>query len=149
MRAATEQERQLTYQVKKAAFREYVEKVFGWDEAEQVRLHNRRFSRDVFKIISVADVDVGFMVSSIEHDCIHLKQLFLLPEHQGRGVGQICMAQVLAAAQSLNLPVRLRVLKVNPRALAFYERLGFVQTSETDTHHFLELAPNGNSRGIP
>jgi RimJ/RimL family protein N-acetyltransferase len=36
------------------------------------------------------------------------------------------------------LPVRLRVLKVNPRALAFYRRLGFTCTGETETHDLME-----------
>jgi RimJ/RimL family protein N-acetyltransferase len=38
----------------------------------------------------------------------------------------------------LGVPVRLRVLKVNPRALAFFERLGFARAGETETHVLLE-----------
>ena len=36
------------------------------------------------------------------------------------------------------LPVRLRVMKVNPRALAFYERPGYARIGETGTHQRLE-----------
>ena len=45
---------------------------------------------------------------------------------------------VLDAASKLGLPVRLRVLKVNLRATAFYERLGFSITGETDTHFLMQ-----------
>jgi hypothetical protein len=51
--------------------------------------------------------------------------------------------------RQLGLPVRLRVMKVNPRALAFYERLGFMRTGETDTHDLMEwqqVATVGTSR---
>ena len=69
-------------------------------------------------------------------------QLFLLPEHQGRQIGRRCMLLIMEEARQLGLPVRLRVMKVNPRALAFYERLGFTCTGETDTHDLMESAHN-------
>jgi GNAT superfamily N-acetyltransferase len=69
---------------------------------------------------------------------VKVNQLFLLPEHQGQGIGRRCMLAVMEEARGLGLPVRLRVLKVNPRALAFYGRLGFVRTGETDSHDLME-----------
>jgi len=66
--------------------------------------------------------------------------LFLVPEHQGKGIGRKCMLLVINEARQLGLPIRLRVLKVNPRALTFYQRLGFVRTGETDTHVLMETA---------
>ena len=50
------------------------------------------------------------------------------------------MLLLMDEARRLGLPVRLRVMKVNPRGLAFYERLGFTRTAETDTHDLLEWA---------
>lgn len=44
----------------------------------------------------------------------------------------------LAEARQLGLPVRLRVMKVNPRALAFYEGLEFMRVGETETHDLME-----------
>jgi ribosomal protein S18 acetylase RimI-like enzyme len=41
-------------------------------------------------------------------------------------------------ARQLGLPIRLGVMKVNPRAGAFYQRLGFASTSETATHYLME-----------
>jgi len=38
----------------------------------------------------------------------------------------------------MGLPVRLRVMRANPRALAFYQRLGFMRISETATHYLAE-----------
>ena len=49
-----------------------------------------------------------------------------------------CMLKVIAKARQLNLPIRLQVLKVNPRTQIFYENLGFVSTGKTDTHILME-----------
>jgi GNAT superfamily N-acetyltransferase len=78
---------------------------------------------------------------AVAPDCVHVHQLFLLPEHQGKGIGGECMSLILEEARQLGLPVRLRVLTVNPRALAFYRRLGFTRTGETDTHDLMEREP--------
>ena len=133
-REATAGDSEFAYLTRRVALRAYVEKVWGWDEGEQRRLHERRFSARHFRIISVAGTDVGVLAFVVKPDCVQLNQLFILPEHQGRGIGSRCMALVLEKARGLGLPVRLRALKVNSRALAFYERHGFARTGETDTH---------------
>ena len=69
---------------------------------------------------------------------LRLLQLFVLPEHQGRGIGSEVLATVLDEARRAGLPVALQVLKSNPRAKAFYERHGFAVAGETETHHTLE-----------
>jgi RimJ/RimL family protein N-acetyltransferase len=50
------------------------------------------------------------------------------------------MLLVIEEARQLGLPLRLQVMKVNPRARTFYERLGFIHTGETDTHILMERA---------
>ena len=72
---------------------------------------------------------------------VKLNQLFLAPAHQGRDLGRQCMLVVMHEAATLELPVRLRVLKVNPRARVFYERLGFARTGDTATHDLMEWRP--------
>lgn len=134
LRKASREDKDFAYRVKRAAFREYVEQVWGWDEDEQRRLHDRRFRAQDFLIVTLDGNDVGTMSVALEADCVYLNQLYVLPEHQGQGVGRRCMSLVIEAASRLSLPVRLRVLKVNVRATAFYEGLGFGDTGETGTH---------------
>ena len=138
LRKASPNDSEFAYCVKKAAFREYVEKVWGWDEDAQRQLHEQRFEAQDFRVINLAGTDIGVMASVTAHDSVKVNQLFLLPEHQGKGIGRECMLLIMEEARRLALPVRLRILKVNPRALAFYERLGFVRTGETDTHDLME-----------
>jgi GNAT superfamily N-acetyltransferase len=140
IRKAETKDSELAYRVKKAAFREYVEKVWGWDEAEQRQLHERRFAAQDYRVVNVAGTDVGIMAVVVAKDCVKLNQLFLLPEHQRKGIGRECVLLIIEEARRLGLPVHLQVLKVNPRAFAFFRRLGFSRTGETETHLIMERA---------
>ena len=140
LRKADQSDSKFAFFAKQAAFREYAEKVYGWDEAEQLQLHERRFGTQDFRVISLSGKDVGIIALVVEPDGVKVNQLFILPEHQGKGIGRKCMLLIIEEARQLELPVRLRVLKVNPRALAFYEKLGFVHKGETNTHILMEKA---------
>jgi GNAT superfamily N-acetyltransferase/predicted nucleotidyltransferase len=141
LRQATNADSEFAYQTKKAAFRTYVAAAGGWDEAEQRQLHRRRFAEQEFQVVQVSGEDVGVLVVARGLDCMKVNQLFILPEHQGRGIGEAIMKRVIEDAEGHGLPIRLRVLKANTRAASFYRRLGFVETGETDTHITMERSP--------
>ena len=141
LRAADPRDKEFAYQVKEAALREYVEQAGGWDDAEQRGLHDRRFRADDFHVIILDGIDIGVLCSVPERDCVYLYQLYILPEHQGRGAGSACLSLVIEWGNERGLPVRLRVLKVNSRASALYERLGFARVGDTPTHHLMERSP--------
>lgn len=134
LRKATKDDRAFAYEVKRAAMREYVEQVWGWDEDQQRQLHDRGFREQDFQIINLDGEDIGIMSVVVQPDCVFVNQLYVLPEHQGQAVGRKCMLAVMEQGSSLGLPVRLQVTKVNPRAVAFYQRLGFTITGQTATH---------------
>ena len=133
-RNATEADSDFAYMVKKAAFRKYAEKVWGWDETDQRALHVRRFAAQAFEIIGFCGKDVGVLATVEEADCIRVYQLFILPDYQGKGIGSVCMRRIMEDAGSGEKPVRLQVLKINCRAIEFYQRLGFIGVGEGDTH---------------
>ena len=138
LRKATPDDSEFAYQTKKAAFREYAEKVWGWDEDEQQQLHRRRFAAHDFRVIQLSDIDVGIIAMSRQSDCIKFHQMFILPEYQGKGIGDAAMRLIIKDATAFRLPIRLQVLKVNNRAFAFYQRMGFEPTGENDTHNLME-----------
>ena len=140
LRKATQDGKQFAYKVKRAAMREYVELVWGWDEDLQWQLHDRRFQEQDFQIISLGGVEIGIMSVAERPDCLFINQLYVLPEHQGQGVGRKCMLTVMERGRSLGLPVRLQVMRVNPRAVAFYQRLDFTITGETATHVLMQAS---------
>ena len=140
IRVAGEDDKEFAYQAKRAAFREYVEQVWGWDEGKQRKLHDQRFAAQDFCVINLAGEDVGIMSVDLKPDSVFVNQLYILPEHQTQGIGRRCMSVIVDEGNKLDIPVRLRVLKVNPRAVTFYERLGFTITDETDTHFLMQKA---------
>ena len=141
LRKASADDSELAYQTKKAAFKTYVEQTFGWDEAEQRQLHDMRFPSQEFYVIQASGIDVGILAMVREPDCVKINQLFIRPEYQNGGIGLACMTHVMKDAEALGLPVRLQVLKVNSRAIVFYQRLGFNQVGENDTHLLMEKYP--------
>ena len=138
LRKATAENSEFTYQTEKSAFREYVEKVRGWDEDREQQFHLKCFASQDFQIIQVSGVDVGFLSLTRQPDFIKVHKLFISPKHQSKGFGEAVMKLLIEEASALKLPVRLQVLKVNSRAFAFYQRLGFKRTSENDTHVLME-----------
>lgn len=141
LRRATTDDNDFVYETKKVAFRPYVEMVWGWDEAEQRQMHERRYIDQVFQVVQVADTDIGILAMVQEPDCIKVNQLFILPQYQGRGIGEACMMKIIEDSKKSDLPITLRVLKVNKKAASFYHRLGFVDTGENDTHLMMERLP--------
>lgn len=141
LRKANPDDREFAFRVKRDAFKAYAEQVWGWDEAEQWELHARRFQAQNYRVICAGGREVGTLALVLEPDSLVVNQIFLLPEHQGQGIGARCMAWVMEEARRLGVPVRLRVLKVNPRARAFYTRLGFDGAGETEAHHLMEWRP--------
>ena len=141
LRKATADDSEFAYQTKKVAFREYAEKVWGWDEDEQRQLHERRFASQDSQVIQVSGIDVGVLAVVRQPDCVKVNQVFILPEHQSRGIGAVCIMRIIEDAAVSKLPVQLQVLKVNSRAFTFFQRLGFGSTGESDTHILMERPP--------
>ncbi|UCH90219.1 MAG: GNAT family N-acetyltransferase [Thermoplasmata archaeon] len=141
LRRAKASDSDFAYRAKKEAFGQYVEEVWGWDEELQRRMHEKRFASQEFSVIQLSGVDVGIMALVREPDYVKFNQLFILPEYQCRGIGAACMLRVIEDAAASELPIRLEVLKVNTRAIAFYLRLAFKIVGESDTHVLMEKLP--------
>ncbi|MDE2723677.1 MAG: GNAT family N-acetyltransferase [Gemmatimonadota bacterium] len=129
------------FAVKKAAFREYMKRVEGWDDTHQRGLHNKRFDSQDFRIIQFQGNDIGFFSTSCTSDSLKVHQFFIHPEYQGRGIGAVCMTSILADANVSGKAVNLQVLKINIRGIAFYQRLGFSIVDEDSTHVQMKKLP--------
>ena len=138
LRKAQDSDSEFAYYVKKLAFGDYVNQVWGWDEAEQQQLHQKRFVSQEYRVIQWSGIDVGILATVKDTDCLKLNQLFILPDYQHKGIGRACMMLVIDEAASSKSPVKLQVLKVNKKALTFFQKLGFKKTGESDTHILME-----------
>jgi GNAT superfamily N-acetyltransferase len=144
LRPAMREDGPFLYQLLVATMREYVEPLWGWDKEWQETYFWARFEADLEsgrrQIVVRDGEDIGVLVVEERADEILLSQIYILPTHQGQGIGTALIRSVLHRGAELGLPVRLRVLRGNP-ARRLYERLGFAVTEETDTRTYMEARP--------
>ena len=147
LREAVPADSEFVFDVRRQAFRKYIERAFEWDENREFKRHEERFNSQRFRIITAESVDVGYMATAVYSPTIdlpaslYLHQLMLLPAFHSKGIGAACLRLLADEATSLGLPIRLRVLRVNPRAFAFYVAFGFETVDESDSHLTLESTP--------
>jgi ribosomal protein S18 acetylase RimI-like enzyme len=138
LRKAEATDSEFAYNTRKATIKEYLKMGKGWDEEEQQELHKRRFASQDVRIVQSEGTDIGVVATSQDAGFLKLNQLFLLPDHQGKGIGAECLKRVVEESRAKSRPVRLMVLKVNERAKAFYHKYGFKSIGETDSHFIME-----------
>ncbi len=80
---------------------------------------------------------VGRLVYREEADCIHLAEIALLPDAQGRGVGSAVIGRLKACAARSGKPLRLYCDRYGSAA-GFYLKAGFSAVGETATDFLME-----------
>lgn len=131
----------LFYDVIALTMRDYIVATWGeWDEGRVREESKANASSPNAQVVLVEANPAGVLTVERHPDHLQLEQLYLLPRYQGLGVGTQLVREVLAQTQATSLPLRLRVLAVNP-ARRFYERLGFVATEITRERVYMERAP--------
>jgi ribosomal protein S18 acetylase RimI-like enzyme len=138
LRIVTPDDKEFCRRVHHLAYHDVIVRQFGlWNDAMQDSFFEKNWNSLTLKIIEVDGQDVGYFSREIRHDAISINQIELLPQFQKRRIGTKLLEQQLHEARSLNLPVRLHVLREN-RARQLYERLGFILIGKTETHYLME-----------
>lgn len=97
-------------------------------ESHKERIH---YHYDSARIIMMDNLSIGLLKLVKEPQLWTLVQIQLMPEFQGKGLGERLIKSVLDAASAYSVSVKLSVYKCNP-AYRLYQRLGFVVYEETD-----------------
>jgi ribosomal protein S18 acetylase RimI-like enzyme len=135
MRSATMQDLPWLFVAKEEAYRAYVEEIWGrWDEAFQRQWLEEEFTRTTTRIINSDNRYIGFLQTDDETRRTFIRNLVIAQPYQGRGIGTAILHSIMTAAAAGGRAVELGVFKINDRARALYERLGFITTGETGTH---------------
>lgn len=95
------------------------------------------FPNAEFQIVLLNGVKAGRLVVNRTPEALHVLDMALLPTYRNTGVGTALLQRVFGEAVATSKPVRLHVLKGN-RAVRFYQRLGFIQSGETEMHSEME-----------
>ena len=137
-RLAAEPDKPFLWEAVRQAYEDVVVRQFGqWDEDLQESDFNEKWEHADFEVVEVAGERVGAIWTTDEGEYLRLREVFLLPDYQGKGIGTQLIEQELARARRQHKPLRLRVLREN-RARALYERLGFTVSSEDETTLWME-----------
>ena len=142
IRFATPNDHDVIYALKAESVRPYVEKIWGWDEDYQKKDFDGDFAHmDQFNVIEIDGRFVGFVQYYFEYPYFEVVEIHLLPKYRGKGIGSDILRYLQKVCIAQDRKICIGCFKENHRAKALYQKLGFMQTEETDTHYILEY-PN-------
>ncbi len=130
--------------------------LLGWGEEQQAAFLKMQFSAqqrayawqfpEAEHFIILRDEELaGRLIIVKTNQELRLTDITLLPEYRNGGAGTFLIKELQTQASAAELPLRLRVMKTNVAASRLYERLGFKQTGESDTHWMMEWLPTAGS----
>ena len=138
LRPATRDDLGFLFELYQAALGPHLAQTYGpLDRAGEHARFLATTKLETHQVVELESRPIGCVAARRTPDEVRLSRVFLLPEFQKRGIGTRLVDDVSARADAAGLPVRLRVLRVNP-ARRLYERVGFAVTGETDTHFLME-----------
>lgn len=128
--------KEFVYQVKKEAYKDYVENCWGsWVEEDQRKYFENFINqvKDDAWIIQLNGVDIGFYNGmELEDGSYEIGNICIIPQYQGRGIGTQVLKDVITLHKNQDLHIQF--FKQNPVG-KLYERLGFVPSGETEFHY--------------
>ena len=142
VRPSTPGERDLIYTLKAESVRPYVEKIWGWDEEFQQKDFDSDFASVAhFSVIEIDGKFIGFLQCYFESSYLVVAEIHLLPEYRGKGIGSDILLCLQNDCLIKKRTMRIGCFKENLRAKSLYQKLGFIQTEETNTHYIMQY-PN-------
>lgn len=106
-----------------------------WDPEKEDLQFRRQLELGGTRVLQVDDEDVGFITTRrLTAATTEVHTLCVAPRVQGRGIGSSVIRELTRAADRDGTELELSVLKENPRARQFYERLGFVEIGRSEHH---------------
>jgi GNAT superfamily N-acetyltransferase len=140
LKKATDKDKEFLRNLNRIVYEEAVIEQFGrWDDVWQNSYFDEKWKGADNQIIRVDDKSIGTLWTIDEKDYICIRELQILPEFQGCGIGTALIKRELKKAKVRELPIQLRVLKAN-KARYFYEGLGFLVYDETETQLYMQNA---------
>ena len=109
----------------RATIKPYIDDLFGWDEATQVRIILDQLKGGTHFAIVTGGQRVGIVQVEESADAISLSQIEVLPEFQGMGIGTAVTRSLIDRCSREGRLLTLHVFTTNTSARRLYERLGF------------------------
>jgi ribosomal protein S18 acetylase RimI-like enzyme len=107
----------------------HLSKIGRWSRPRIAAKFRRGYKPAPAQIICIGDEPIGWIQVADYVGRLHLRQLHLIPEFRGQGIGTRLIKDLFRQADALGKPVILDVIHGNP-ARSLYLRLGFRQMSQ-------------------
>ena len=132
----TDDDYEFVYEVKKNAYKKYVEECWGaWLEEDQ-RTYFEKFINTVKNngfVIMDGDKKIVFYNGEVlDNGNYEVGNICIIPEYQGKGIGTKILKDKLE--ENKDRDIEIQYFKQNPVG-KLYERLGFVPSRETEYHY--------------
>ena len=139
-RPARQRDQDLLYNIKSHSLKSYLNETQGWDEEMQRRVHAQHFDPNLITIIRCNHSDIGYLEKRLLPDnVVFIENLLIHKDFQNQGIGRRIMTEEINTAQKENYHIQLQVLKNNPKALRFYQSLGFAAISNNSSHFLMQI----------
>ncbi len=129
LREANIIESPIAFKIKIAAAKSYIQKEFGWDEDLQLKFHKNQFIPENTFFVLIKDQMVGWISIIVKTKECKLDEFYILPEYQNNRIGSHLLRNLIEIVTKKHMILHVRVMNINKSAISFYEKFGFIKTS--------------------
>ena len=127
-------------ELKELGMKWYIEKIYGWNieiQKEKTKREIEKF-KDTMKIIVVDNQDIGVTNFFEDEGKYHVGLIIVHPDYQGKGIATKIINDYIDLTREKQKEILIKKYKYNPEK-KLYEKLGFKQYDEDDTHVYLSI----------
>ena len=125
-RPATDNDKDMVRDIHHAAYRPWVVEQFGpWNQHIQDKFFDESWSKLGYMMLEEEGIPCGYIALTVEVDGLHVRELAIAPDFQGRGIGSTVFRELKSDARVDGLPIKLRAFRKNFKAIEFYKHIGF------------------------
>ena len=139
-KATTTADADALVEIRILAMRESLERIGRFDAQRARDRFLASFDPSLCRYIVADGTTVGFIAVRPMPDHVLLDHLYVLPEHQGKGIGASVLKDVVTEANSKSMPIKVGALRGSD-SNRFYQRSGFVKVDEGEWDIYYVRAP--------
>jgi len=136
MRQANHSDIEFLQKLRCATMNEYLEKM-GLPIDKDSHLKRINYHFEAANILNIYGKPIGLFKYYEEKNKWHVVQVQIMPQYQGKGIGQSILSCLQKQAKKDSKIISLSVLKSNP-AKKLYEKLGFSIIAQSDNEFMME-----------
>lgn len=137
-RIATLNDMSLIYALYREAMKDYIERIWGWDESWQINDFTKTFESVTTHVIENDAEFSGYFQLELGKHSDYLRMFIVSPRMRCAGIGQQLLNNILNTSHKNGRKLILRVFKINTDAIRFYVRNGLKITGEEDKFYLME-----------